>query len=244
MAKRNILQLRRATRIVAKLRGLKREIGSGAFEHFVELHGDGGWTPLPVVNIDDPRLSLSAKLIHHLDNVLAEAGFRSAPSEELTFGEFWTIGSVLRTAPIRTIHCGFLQPMLHVPLLRRVPDRVVAFIIEIPNDRDLLQREHHDHVGWHYHYLDSKKSRSDVVLCWDTKAPYDPSKQHPLFQEKHGESHAKFTARPDLWGDTKRQSMHTACVRDLNTRPMHEFRCASKKAGPVWPKNIALTPPL
>lgn len=112
-------------------------------------------------------------------------------------------------------------------------DRVVAFLSKITGSDEWLKRENHDNLGYHYHYLNAKKDRSDVALSWDIRA--HPQTPHPLFQEKHAESRSKFAGRPDLWGNTKRQSIHEACEKDLKQWTLDKFRMACDKAGPVWP---------
>jgi hypothetical protein len=132
MAKQNILKPEDATRIVANLRSLNRKIESFTSEHFVETYGDGHWTPLPDININDPPHASLAEAIQRLDRALAEVGFNLSPSEELNLEEFWTVGSVPFTAPIRSIRHGFLQPILRVPILRHVPNRVVRSLLKFP----------------------------------------------------------------------------------------------------------------
>lgn len=229
--------------IIGELHRLQRRIVIRDSEMFVEPYGDHNWILLPEMPIDDPLKAEFVEKINQLDAYLEKKEERGMPpTTELYPGEFWSLGSVRYRAPPRAILRGFLEPVLRVQLLDRVPDRVVAFLISIEGDKDLLLREHHSQVGWHYHYLDKDKRRSDVVLCWDTRAPYCICNEHPLFQEKHGEGKSKLTARPELWADKKRQSMHTACVCDLTRWSIDKFRCASKKALPVWPKTSILTP--
>jgi hypothetical protein len=136
---------------------------------------------------------------------------------------------------MRNIHIGFIEPVLRVPIISRLPQTVIAFLLAIPGERDLLKREHHNQVGWHYHYLNFKKARSNLVLCWDTRAVGQKGTDHPLFQENHAEGRSDFKARPDTWGLTKKKSMHDACAPDLDRWPLSTFRCASAKANAVWP---------
>jgi hypothetical protein len=202
--------------------------------------GNGVWESLPeVVGLG---VSPFNEIVEALDQALAVAGYGVEPMEDLPLDEFWTLGSRAKRGPIRNIHAGFLEPVLRLPLVRRVPERVVAFLLAIPGDRDLLKREHHNQVGWHYHYLNFRRARSNIVLCWDTRATRKAGQVYPLFQETHGEDHADFAGRPDLWGPTKKESMHEACVPDLDKWPLDSFRCASNKAGPVWPLTAILTP--
>lgn len=66
--------------------------------------------------------------------------------------------------------------------------------------------------------------------------------KRPIFQENNGEGGNAFAARPDLWGNYKKQTMHEAAYPDLGRWPLNEFRCASNKSQPVWPPGAQLTP--
>jgi hypothetical protein len=157
-------------------------------------------------------------------------------------GEFWSIGSIEFRHDLRPIHLGFLEPMLRIPITEPLSECVVAFLLEIPGDKDLLKREHHDHFGWHYHYLDRKERRSNTILCWDTRAkPCGAHLQLPIFCETHAEGTKDFTAKPEQWGSPKRESMHKACSSDLTKWPLNEFKTPGRKAAPVWPLNAVLT---
>lgn len=159
----------------------------------------------------------------------------------------WTFGEALtlRGSP-RDIVRGFLQPLRVEPMLRRVPDSIALYLITIDDGEDFLKRENHN-MGWHYHYINWRKDRSNVILSWDTrwKAPGSqttPASRRGLFVEPHGEKGADFTARPDLWGLKKRISMYDACSSDLATWPIDEFKCASNDSNLVYPPGSTLTP--
>jgi hypothetical protein len=184
------------------------------------------------------RLNQSAR---SLEIMLRDADYRGGPIPELERGEEWTLGSRTVLLPPRRILRGYAQPARRVPIISGVQLHAVAFLINLPGGRDYLKREMHGPVGWHYHYLDDEERRSNVILCWDTRAQPGPRLVRPLFYEEHGEGKAAFTARPDLWGQPKKCEMHTACSPDLR-RPIREFRCASNRASPVWPINAVLTP--
>jgi len=236
--------IRGAANLVNRLRSELLEAQSSGFNRFAEPCGDGEWRPLPdpihVERMLNPPIS---ETLGALQQLLKEAAYVPKTSKyQLPPDEFWTLGSMTHTFPIRTIHGGFVEPARRVPIVPRVPEDVVAFLLELPGERDFLERERHNQVGWHYHYLDFKQRRSNVVLCWDTRADRRIDKPHPLFQERQGEGHAEFPARPDLWGLTRKQSMHEICALDLCTWPLSTFRCASAKAGPVWPLSAKLTP--
>jgi hypothetical protein len=199
--------------------------------------GEGVWQPLPTPPVlEEKVLQPFGEIIGSLDRILTEAGYRTIPSKsQLAPNEFWTLGSSTKRFPIRNIHIGFIEPVLRVPIISRLPQTVTAFLLAIPGERDLLKREHHNQVGWHYHYLNFKKARSNLVLCWDTRAAYQKGGDYPMFRETHAEGRADFKARPDIWGLTKKKSMHDVCAPDLDRWPLSTFRCASAKAKLVWP---------
>ncbi len=171
-----------------------------------------------------------------------------APSTLNSEQGHWKFGTAMtvRTSP-RPIHRGFLQPLTRVSILANVPDHVAMYLITITDGEEYLKRERHDVIGWHYHYLNDHKIRSDVVLCWDTRwnAP-DPqtksSARRGLFVEKHAEKGKRFIAKPHLWGSQKRNTMYDACLADLKKRKITEYRCAANKSELVYPPGASLTP--
>lgn len=240
----------RARQLADHLLVLTRELALYGFE---ENHDDKRevveWRlqdgPFPLSVEAWPSLE---RAIRELDEVLTEAEF--SPQPVLDDNRFPSgIGLPLGRIPIvltpRAIHGGFLQPALTVPVVVPASDRVVAYLITLPGEDDYLLREHKGTL-WHYHYLNSDEVRSDVILCWDTRQRVDekvrPRKVRAIFQEKHGEGKSTFRARPDLWGDRKKQTMHQAAYGDLSRWDIAEFRCASNRAGPVWPLGAVLTP--
>ena len=170
-----------------------------------------------------------------LEGALVKEGFGG---EAQPFGPsgLRSLGTLEISGEPRPIWRGFLEPVFRIPLVP-TSTRVLAYLISLP-DNDFLERENHG-WGWHYHYVTEKEKRTDVVLCWDTLAPAPTAPDvRGLFQEKHGQG---VRARPDLWGDTKRQSMHDACKPDLR-RDISEFRHPTDKASAVWPLGRSLTP--
>ncbi|MCQ4632731.1 hypothetical protein GB927_022000 [Shinella sp. CPCC 100929] len=209
--------------------------------------GDGEWQELPT---DPPPLGPirdnAARIAKELDNALKENNWQPTrlPSVALDAGA-WSLGSVDQRASARKIHRGYLEPVRRFTILEGVPDLVVAFLARIPGWDDFVKRENHPGVGWHYHYLVDRTKRSDALLAWDTRwqsPPDKPSTRHPLFGEKHGEGKADVHAKPWLWGAKKKQSMYELCSPDLKRWPIHEFRCASSHADPVWPTTGSVTP--
>ena len=85
-----------------------------------------------------------------------------------------------------------------------MPAPVVLYLLRVlPDGEDALEREKHgvgNGMGWHYHYLDRRRRRFDVILSWDTRwDDPDPDALRPLFVEPHAEGKAEFHARPDRW---------------------------------------------
>lgn len=201
----------------------------------------------PKYELNEPRNNGNiAKLIDELDTVLTRSDWSpNSVYDPRTFNQSWSFGRITEHQTMRKIYGGFVKPVRVIPIVKQLPEIVVHFLITFPRARDYLDREHHDAIGWHYHYLDRKKRRSDTILCWDTRWTESKSPgtnpPRPLFQESHGEGHAQFAARADYWGETKRKSMHKACAVDLQKWPISEFRCAANKSIAVWPNGTTLT---
>lgn len=160
----------------------------------------------------------------------------------------WSFGEAIIFRGVeRMILRGILVPRRKVPILRRVPDDVALFLISIDDGEDYLTRENHG-MGWHYHYQNWRKDRSNVILSWDTRWPEPapqtkPPTQRALFVEPHGEkNNADFEAKPWLWREKKRKSMYDACSPDLVKWRIGEFKCAADKSEVVHPPDRTLTP--
>lgn len=185
----------------------------------------------------------AGQIMKDLAQVLGNLKWRPErwPTEHPDDGR-WRFGTHIQRAPIREIHRGYLEPFRYIAFVENVPDIAALYLMQLPGSADYLDRDNHG-VGWHYHYLPDRYTRSDVILSWDTRWQSVQKKDpRPIFQEKHGEGRYKFKAKPWLWGDEKRQSMHSVCKPDLDQWPIEEFRCASNKAAAVWPDNAILTP--
>jgi hypothetical protein len=231
---------RTVSRLTENLRSTLRE----CLHHDIDPYGDGEWYPLPDhISVERiPGIGRCREVVRELDRVLAKERFDADLARyPLNEGERWSLGSAKLHYLIRAILRGYVEPVLRLPVVDQVPARVVAYFIGIPNDSDLLKRENHDQFGWHYHYLNSLRQRSDTVLCWDTRANGSNSSR-PLFYETHAEKRARFHARPARWVDEKRSSIRNACAPDLSSWSIGTFRSASNDALPVWPRTATLTP--
>lgn len=219
---------------------------------------DGEW--LGMAEMDDELLAQefgvtqrylvpAKQMLDELQGALADGGWdREIPCVRESDRDRWTFGTamIIRGTP-RAILRGFLQPLRRVPILTRVPDRVALYLMTIDEGEDYLEKETHSGVGWHYHYLDWRRARSDVVLCWDTRwiipnPQTKPPAQRGLFVEKHAEGGKPFKAKPRLWGPRKRKTMYDVCDADLQKRRIEEYRCAANKSELVYPPGTMLTP--
>ena len=180
-----------------------------------------------------------ANIVNRLDRVLEQNGFQGE-AVLIENGKTWNLGTYDLRFNHRVIHNGFLEPVFRRPIVEHLSERVVAYLITLDEDDSLL-RERGGGVGWHYHYLNRKEERSDVVLAWDTRAEVD-HKNRGIFSEKHAERDKAFSARPAGWKDLKRQTIHTACRLDLKKWDKSEFRNASNEADAVWPRDAVITP--
>jgi hypothetical protein len=194
----------------------------------------------------EEKRSRAIAIVEKLDKSLAESGWQPAdPLSVPPMGQRWVYGIVPQRARMRPIVRGFLEPVRHAPLVSELPDRVVLYLRAVLPDGDGLEFENHGGVGWHYHYIDYKYRRSNVILSFDTRwtTPVRTSASvlRPLFVEPHGKAKARFKARPHLWSAPKRESIYAVCARDLRLG-IENFRCAKNGAETVWPLGAILTP--
>ena len=194
-------------------------------------------------------LAPAEQMIDELQKALLRDDWAPETSDLPKLGrQNWTFGAkvAISAAPL-PIHRGFLLPQRHVAIRTRVPELVVLYLITIDEGEDYLENEAHSGVGWHYHYLDWRKNRSNVVLCWDARwtdpcPQTTPPARRGLFVEKHAEKGKLFRAKPWMWGEKKRETMYQVCTADLRKRPINEFRCASNNSELVYPPGATLTP--
>lgn len=139
----------------------------------------------------------------------------------------------------KPIHLGTVERYLVYPASPPLTAELLRLVVAIPEMDDVLIREQHDVFGWHYHYCDQRQRRSDIIMSFDRKRAVKSasanSQQSPLCWEPHAINKAKFSARPQRWGDRKRESIYTACAPDLGIRPPLMFKPPSKEAEDVWP---------
>ncbi|MBZ9850015.1 hypothetical protein LB565_18695 [Mesorhizobium sp. CA14] len=205
---------------------------------------EGEWSPLPEETpVIGPTKDRAIQLVEDIAQKLKDSNWRPdlRPAFQPDCGP-WKFGVIRQRAAIRKIHRGYLEPFRRFAFVDDLPELVALFLIGLPGGEDYLDRDNHS-VGWHYHYLPDRYTRSDVILSWDTRwVPPNQCAIRPIFEEKHGEGRYSFRANPWLWGDAKKQSMHEMCAPDLRRWPIETFRCASNKAGAVWPATATLTP--
>ncbi|MHA0336783.1 hypothetical protein [Sphingomonas sp. ABOLF] len=252
LPKNNIGDARKMDRAEAlgrELLSLARELSNVGYDWQDDMVAVEGRSMLPEPDWIQQASTLEG-MTHALEEALEGMDLRPAPdAPPLAPDAVYTLGEWQQRAPLRQIVRGFVEPVRRVPLVSRVPEPVVLYLVhKLPGGAESLKREHHKGVGWHYHYLDKRKGRSNVVLCWDTRWEAAKTEEErkaqgprPIFWEHHGEGNADFSAQPSLWGDPKRQSMREVCAGDLK-RNISEFRPASDDAEPVWPLLSILTP--
>ena len=191
------------------------------------------WVPLPEIVERHRSQSEIEEILSEIERLLSDRGSLPAGDGAGSYGR-----SYVRT-PARKIVRGYLEPVHVVPIVASAPPRALAFLTTIDGLKAQVDFERHGPVGWHYHYCDRNGRRSDTILSWDIH--FEREKQHrPLFWEFHSDSEPKFYARPDQWGNVKRESVYATCCSDLN-REILEFRHPSDNASPVWPIGATLT---
>lgn len=182
-----------------------------------------------VVSIEDTILNISGCLDQEWHKLKIESDFR----ENRDFDEpVWSLGSVVYRLDRRPILRGNIELCKTELIGTNIPEALVQFFITIKGTRDQLTRESHGHWGYHYHYIDDKKRRSDTLLTFDHRAS---NVQGPtLCWERHAEGQ-KFKARADQWGTEKRKSVYSACIPDTVRFNLKDFKCPKNDAKVIWP---------
>lgn len=137
---------------------------------------------------------------------------------------YWSLGAEEFRGQLITFFRGALEPVRRVVVAPRLPASVVTLFLSIPGLRDLLKRENHG-WGYHYHYLDAKRRRSDTLLTFEHELSTLQCGQQVkvLTWERHSEN-GHFAARAARWGDRKRKSVYAACTNDNVKRALSDYK--------------------
>jgi len=173
----------------------------------------------------------SIKTISALTDRLNQQGDIPVPGDEGS----WHFGKLTIVGSVEPFLRGHLERREVIPLVSDLPRSVALFLVSVPTTRDYVEREiHNGQWGYHYHYLDAKKRRSDTLLTFDAASP--PNTQPKLCWEPHAETHT-ISARPEAWGSKKRESVYSVCFPDTTKWPLSVFKRPATNASPVWPVN-------
>lgn len=197
--------------------------------------GDESWALLEL----DHELR---RVIHGLNRVLdARPDLKGQADRAMPPGRPPQVFAPIRVfAGRKTIHLGSVDRYFVFPTLPPPTTTLAYALNKIAGTDDLLVREQHDVFGWHYHYCDRHKRRSDVLMSFDRKRlepgkAWEVQKLVPLCWELHGVNKAQFNAKPWNWKDRKRESIYAACFPDLAIQPPLTYKPPSKEAQDVWP---------
>lgn len=147
----------------------------------------------------------------------------------------WTLGSVTYCLERRPVLRGEVEWRNVGPIAPDIPDRLVQYLASVPGTRDQIAREAHGHWGYHYHYLDSDKRRSDTLLTFGRGVGGSTGSPSPiLFWERHAEGQ-KFRARADSWRKRKRRNVYEVCYPDTLRFGLASFKRPASDALTVWP---------
>jgi hypothetical protein len=130
------------------------------------------------------------------------------------------------------VQWGRLEAYTHYAFVEHGLTPQLFELITIVGERCGIERENHGSWGYHYHYVDDKRRRSDVIFSFlptDTKTP------PRLWWERHAEGKAEVSPDVLTWGASKRTSIHRACERDLTKRRLADYKRPSKEALVLWP---------
>lgn len=120
----------------------------------------------------------------------------------------------------------YLEVVCSRPAITRAETPVLYLaLITLPKGKSLI-RENHG-WGYHFHYSDDGKRRADILLTFSR----DPiAVKKPVTWEPHAINKADFEARVPAWGSGKRNSVQSACVRDLKKRRLTDYVLPGKDA--------------
>lgn len=168
---------------------------------------------------------LAGNLIRIAERADATAPRQHASLDALLAGFFRYEGHIW-------VQWGRLDAFTHTAWVERGPTPLLFRLIAIAGEKCEIERENHGSWGYHYHYLDHKGRRSDVIFSF---LPTDTNTPARLWWERHGEGKAAFSPDVQAWGASKRTSIHGACERDLRKRKLADYKCPSKEALALWP---------
>ncbi len=109
------------------------------------------------------------------------------------------------------------------------------FLIAIAGDKHALDRENHDGMGYHFHYVKLKKAkRTDVMFTFDRRFNLQNSNgtSEPLFWEYHGNG---IHADPNAFGLQRRRAIYHASMPSLLKPGKATFRLPSTTAQRFYP---------
>jgi hypothetical protein len=217
-------------------RAIRSQRGDGGIE--VELRRILGQQASEIAELHDRVCRRVETLNRALDQARHQEDRKSAIG--------YPAGQDLRFEPTKVfagrkqIHLGMVDRYFIFPAIPPPSIPLLRLVIKMPDADELLIREKHDVFGWHYHYCDHKRRRSDVLMAFDRsrlcqESPPSGKQIVPLCWEPHAINKAKFQAKPWLWGDRKRRSIYQACEPDLSVTPALTYKPPSKEAQDVWP---------
>ena len=230
----NRVHVRNCIDCIISARGHLRELGSigGEFQY-------GENNRLDLEKEIDSLLGEVSTAIEELQKIIvrSELDLPESPKIPTTREEeHWSLGAEDIRGPLIPILRGELEPVRRVVVAPGLPDGVFLLFLSIDGLKDLLVREVHGHWGYHYHYLDSKRRRSDTLLTFAPQLKTLPKGQQVrvLTWERHSEK-SHFSARAGSWGEKKRQSVYQSCIGDSAKRHLSDFKTPGKNAETVWP---------
>ncbi len=128
---------------------------------------------------------------------------------------------------------GSLRLVQCRPVISNISEITVRFLQSI-DKRHVVIRENHGGWGYHFHYCNAKKKRSDTVLSFRDKLNKHGDKV--IFHEVHAEGKSAFHARVDLWGRKKKESAYSACLSGVGRFTLADFKKPGASAETLWPE--------
>jgi hypothetical protein len=108
-------------------------------------------------------------------------------------------------------------------------ERIFVLLVAVGR-RQGIERENHDGMGYHFHYLPKRgKGRSNVLFTFD---PDEASPPDSLYWENHG-SGVK-TSAPAIWGHSRIRAVYDSAYPSLMKPGKTAFRRPSGAAQVLW----------